>query len=260
MESYGRIETFNPFTLQGKKILVTGASSGIGRQCVIDCSRMGATVILLARNEERLQETFSHLYGSDHQIIVADLTAFDTIPSMVETIVSRVGKVDGLVNCAGISTTLPLKLMTTTKLDEFFRTNVYSAVELSKEVSKKKNMNEGGSIVFLSSVMGVVGESGKSLYSMTKGALLSAARSLACEFAKRRIRFNCISPGAILTPINENLPHMTDPEKRQILEGKHLFGLGRPEDVAYACIYLLSDASKWVTGQNLIVDGGYTVR
>lgn len=260
MKSEGVMEMFNPFTLTGKKIIVTGASSGIGRECAVDFSRMGATVILLARNEERLTQTFLCLDGSGHQVIVADLTDFNIIPSVVEEIVDKVGKVDGLVNCAGISTTLPLKLMTATKLDEFFRTNVYSAIELSKEVSKKKNMNEGGSIVFLSSVMGVVGESGKSLYSMTKGALLSAARSLACEFAKRRIRFNCISPGAILTPINENLPHMTDPEKRQILEGKHLFGLGRPEDVAYACIYLLSDASKWVTGQNLIVDGGYTVR
>ena len=259
-ESEGMTEAFNPFTLSGKKIIVTGASSGIGRQCAIDFSRMGATVILLARNEERLKETFSYLYGSDHQIIVADLTVFDAIPSVVEGIVGKIGKIDGLVNCAGISITLPLKLMTTTKLDDFFRTNVYSAVELSKEVSKKKNMNEGGSIVFLSSVMGVVGESGKSLYSMTKGALLSAARSLACEFAKRRIRFNCVSPGAILTPINEHLPHMTDPEKRQLLEEKHLLGLGSPEDVAYACVYLLSDASKWVTGQNLIVDGGYTVR
>lgn len=260
MKSEGVMEMFNPFTLTGKKIIVTGASSGIGRECAVDFSRMGATVILLARNEERLTQTFLCLDGSGHQVIVADLTDFNIIPSVVEEIVDKVGKVDGLVNCAGISTTLPLKLMTATKLDEFFRTNVYSAIELSKEVSKKKNMNEGGSIVFLSSVMGVVGESGKSLYSMTKGALLSAARSLACEFAKRRIRFNCISPGAILTPINENLPHMTDPEKRQLLEEKHLFGLGRPEDVAYACIYLLSDASKWVTGQNLIVDGGYTVR
>lgn len=254
------METFNPFTLTGKKIVVTGASSGIGRQCAIDFSKMGATVILLARNEERLAETFSRLEGFGHQVIVVDLTDFDTLPSLAESIGEKVGKVDGLVNCAGISTTLPLKLITPAKLDEFFRTNVYSAIELSKEISKKKHMNDGGSIVFLSSVMGVVGESGKSLYSMTKGALLSAARSLACEFAKRRIRFNCISPGAILTPINENLPHMTDPEKRKLLEEKHLFGLGSPGDVAYACIYLLSDASKWVTGQNLIVDGGYTVR
>lgn len=254
------METFNPFTLTGKKIVVTGASSGIGRQCAIDFSKMGATVILLARNEERLAETFSRLEGSGHQVIVADLTDFDTLPSLAESIGEKVGKVDGLVNCAGISTTLPLKLITPAKLDEFFRTNVYSAIELSKEISKKKHMNDGGSIVFLSSVMGVVGESGKSLYSMTKGALLSAARSLACEFAKRRIRFNCISPGAILTPINENLPHMTDPEKRKLLEEKHLFGLGSPEDVAYACIYLLSDASKWVTGQNVVVDGGYTAK
>lgn len=119
---------------------------------------------------------------------------------------------------------------------------------------------EGGSIVFFSSIMGCVGESGKSLYGMTKGALISAVRSLACEYARRNIRFNSVSPGAILTPINADLPHMADPDLRRQLEDKHLLGLGRTEDVSNACIYLLSDASRWVTGQNLIVDGGYTVR
>lgn len=108
--------------------------------------------------------------------------------------------------------------------------------------------------------MGCVGESGKSLYSMTKGALISATRSLACEFAKRQIRVNCVSPGAILTPINENLPHMADPELRKRLEEKHLLGLGKTSDISYACIYLLSDAARWVTGHNLVVDGGYTAR
>ena len=106
----------------------------------------------------------------------------------------------------------------------------------------------------------MVGENGKSLYSMTKGALLSAVRSLACEYARRKIRFNAISPGAILTSINQDLPHIKNPEARAALEDKHLLGLGKTTDIANACVYLLSDASRWVTGQNLVVDGGYTAR
>ncbi len=250
----------NPFSLEGKKILITGASSGIGKQCAIDFSRMGATVIMIARNENRLKQTFSELSGEGHIIISADLTNFNAIPELVESIANSTGKIDGLVNCAGISTTLPLKLISVEKLDEFFRTNVYSTIELTRHVTKAKYMNSGASVIFFSSVMGCVGESGKSLYSMTKGALISATRSLACEFAKRQIRVNCVSPGAILTPINENLPHMADPELRKRLEEKHLLGLGKTSDISYACIYLLSDAARWVTGHNLVVDGGYTAR
>ena len=240
--------------------MVTGASSGIGRQCAIDFSRMGATVVLIARNKERLYETFTSLEGDGHKLISADMTDFDAMPQLVESVVAEIGKVDGLVNCAGISATLPLKFMPAEKLDEFFRTNVYSAIEMTREVTKVKCMNPGGSVIFFSSIMGCVGESGKSLYSMTKGALIAATRSLACEYARRQIRINCISPGAILTPINEKLPHMADPEQRKILEDKHPLGLGQTSDISAACIYLLSDASRWMTGQNLIVDGGYTAR
>lgn len=254
------METFNPFSLVGKKIIVTGASSGIGRQCAVDFSRMGATVILIARSSERLAQTLTEMSGSGHFMISADLTDFNGVANIVKLINESIGKVDGLVNCAGISTTLPLKLMSVEKLDEFFKTNVYSAIELTREVTKLKHMNNSGSVIFFSSIMGCVGENGKSLYSMTKGALIAATRSLACEFAKRQIRVNCVSPGAILTPINEKLPHMADPEQRKLLENKHLLGLGKTSDVSSACIYLLSDASRWLTGQNLIVDGGYTSR
>ena len=253
--------TFNPFTLSEKTILITGASSGIGRQCAIDCSQMGARVVLIGRNEERLAETRRQMTGNGHVVMSFDLTDFDRIGMLVADIVVRCGPLHGILHCAGISTTLPLKLMSTEQLDRFFRNNVYSAIELTREVCKIRHMRkEGGSIVFFSSIMGCVGESGKSLYGMTKGALISAVRSLACEYARRNIRFNSVSPGAILTPINADLPHMADPDLRRQLEDKHLLGLGRTEDVSNACIYLLSDASRWVTGQNLIVDGGYTVR
>ena len=252
---------YNPFSLDGKTVIVTGASSGIGRQCAIECSRVGAKVVLIGRNEGRLNETYSTLQGDGHIVKVCDLTDFEILPKVVSDIVAECGPIDGVINAAGISTTLPLKLMGAEKLDEFFKNNVYSAILLSREVCKLKNVSkDGASIVFFSSIMGCVGESGKSLYSMTKGALVSAVHSLAAEFAKRKIRFNAISPGAILTPINANLPHMSDPELRRQLEEKHLLGLGTTADIAYASIYLLSDAARWVTGTNMIVDGGYIAR
>lgn len=253
--------SFNPFSLSGKTIVVSGASSGIGKQCAVDCSRMGARVVLLARNEQRLKETCGQMVGDGHLSFCLDLTDFSLVEKTVKIIVDEVGPVDGLINCAGISTTISLKLTRVHTMDDFFRTNVYSAIVLSKFFCKKGNVNKtGASIIFLSSIMGVVGEKAKSLYSMTKGALLSAARSLACEYADRNIRFNCISPGVVLTPINQNLPHITNPTLRNELEAKHLLGLGEASDVSNACLFLISDASRWITGQNLIVDGGYTVR
>ena len=252
---------YNPFTLEGKTILVTGASSGIGRQCAIDCSKMGAKVVLIARNEERLHETLSSMEGDGHLLVSHDLTDFDSLPALVKDIVGKVGPLDGALHCAGISNTEPLKLVDVNRLEDFFRTNVFSVIQLAREICKLKNVNkDGASIVFFSSVMGVVGESCKSTYSFTKGSLISGMRSLAVEYAKKKIRFNCVSPGVIETPINANQAYMKDLELRALFEDKHLLGIGQCTDVSNACIYLLSDASRWVTGQNLIVDGGYTVR
>ena len=189
------------------------------------------------------------------------MTNFEVIPETVKQIVDKVGPLDGVLHCAGISKTEPLKLIGVDRLEEFFRANVFGAIILTKEICKLKNVNkDGASIVLFASVMGVVGESCKSNYSMTKGALISGARSLAVEYSKKNIRVNCISPGIIETPINANQNYMKDPVLREQFEAKHLLGIGRTSDISNACIYLLSDASRWVTGQNLIVDGGYTVR
>ena len=153
-------------------------------------------------------------------------------------------------------------MVTDELLDQFFRTNVYSAINLSKEVTRMGNYykEHGCSIIFFASIMGLCGEKCKTMYSATKGALIAASRSMACELAKNKVRVNVVSPGAIETPINAKLPHMADPELRKELEDKHLLGLGECSDISNACIYLLSDAAKWVTGQNIIVDGGYTAR
>ena len=252
---------FNPFSLENKTVLITGASSGIGRQCAIDCSKMGAKVVLVARNEERLNETLSKMDGEGHLISSFDLTNFAEIPNLVKKVVDAIGPLDGALHCAGISNTEPLKLYDVERLEEFFKANVFGAIMLTKEICKMKNISKnGGSIVFFASVMGVVGESCKSAYSLTKGALISGVRSLAAEYGKKNIRMNCVSPGVIETPINANQNYMKDPVLRAQFEAKHLLGLGQCSDISNACIYLLSDASRWVTGHNLIVDGGFTVR
>lgn len=254
---------YNPFSLENKVIIVTGASSGIGAQCAIDCSKMGARVVLVARNEERLKQTLEQCEEpSRHMILPLDLSSSDGLKESIKDVVAKVGKINGVVNCAGMSSVTPLKLVTDELLDQFFRTNVYSAINLSKEVTRISNYDKehGCSIIFFASIMGLCGEKCKTMYSATKGALIAAARSMACELAKNKVRVNVVSPGAIETPINAKLPHMADPELRKELEDKHLLGLGECSDIANACIYLLSDAAKWVTGQNIVVDGGYTCK
>ena len=253
---------FNPFSLVGKNIVISGAASGIARQCAISCSKMGARLILLDLNEEGLKETMTMVERvEEHYMGVVNLTDRERIRFVISEGVAKVGKIHGLLNCAGISTTLPLNSVKEDTLDKFFKVNVYTGYYLTQEVCRHINLSdEGASIVFFSSVAGSFGEAGKSVYSMTKGALKSVAKSLAVELSRKKVRVNSISPGVIVTPINQNLPHITDPEKRAALESQHLLGLGKTTDIANACIYLLSDASRWVTGINLFVDGGYTAR
>lgn len=253
---------FNPFSLEGKNIIISGAASGIARQCAISCSKMGARLVLLDLNEEGLRETMTMVERpEEHFTAVVNLTERNRVKEVVAEGVAKVGKVSGLLNCAGISTTLPINAVKEETLDKFFKVNVYTGYYLTQEVCRRANLSDGGaSIVFFSSVAGSYGEAGKSVYGMTKGALKAVTKSLAVELSRKNVRVNAVSPGVVVTPINQNLPHIADPEKRAALEASHLLGLGRTTDIANACIYLLSDAARWVTGINLFVDGGFTVR
>lgn len=253
---------FNPFSLEGKNIIISGAASGIARQCAISCSKMGARLVLLDLNEEGLRETMTMVERpEEHFTAVVNLTERNWVKEVVAEGVAKVGKVSGLLNCAGISTTLPINAVKEETLDKFFKVNVYTGYYLTQEVCRRANLSDGGaSIVFFSSVAGSYGEAGKSVYGMTKGALKAVTKSLAVELARKNVRVNAVSPGVVVTPINQNLPHIADPEKRAALEALHLLGLGQTTDIANACIYLLSDAARWVTGINLFVDGGFTVR
>ena len=251
-----------PFLLSGKTILVTGASSGIGQMTAIACSYAGARVILLARNPERLNETLIQLKDPEkHLVLVVDLLDTEVLEDQVRQIVEKTGKISGLVNAAGISTTLPLKMSSPLKLIDYFNSNVVTAVNLSRIISKPACFSpEGGSIILFSSVMGMVGEVGKTIYSITKGALIAASKSMALELAPRKIRVNAVSPGVVVTPMSQNAVYSQDQESLDRITALHPLGLGQPEDIANACVFLLSDASRWVTGTNLVIDGGYTAR
>ena len=251
---------FNPFTLKEKTIIVTGASSGIGRQCAIDCSKMGAKIILIARNQERLEETLGSLDNNDHQVYSYDLTQIDGIKDLVNEIVSSNGKINGLIHAAGIEITKPIKLLEPCDFEMIYRTNNLSGFELMRQLSSIKSMNKGGSIIFISSITAIIGRSGVAAYAASKGAMISATKSFALELAKRQIRVNCISPGTILTPMMQNYINDLDEISRQKRVDGFPLGLGETTDISNACIYLLSDASRWITGQNIIIDGGYTIK
>lgn len=254
--------SLSAFSLKGKVILVTGASSGIGRACALMIAEAGADVILMARNLERLEEVVKLLPSATRfQVISADLSSTSLPEESLKVAVSVLGKIDGLIHAAGISNTLPLRLIDSEKLSLFYQTNITAAVLLTKWISKPSNHGDNGcSVIWLSSVMGIVGESGKSMYSISKGALIAGAKSLAIELASKKIRVNCISPGVVVTPMTDSAVYSQSTESRERVTSLHPLGLGNVNDIAYACIFLVSDASRWITGTNLVIDGGYTAK
>ena len=252
---------YNPFSLSGKKIIITGASSGIGRQCAIDCSKMGATVILVARNEKRLKETQKEMQQSErHSYYSIDLGQPDRIKELVETIVITHGKLDGFIHAAGIEKTLPVKLLSIDDYETLFRVNTLSAFEFIRCFSNKKFFNDNGRIVLLSSITSIIGRGGVAAYAASKGAMVSAVRSMALELARKGICINCVSPGTILTPMMQDfLSTLSEEDYKKRIDGFPL-GLGEVTDVSQLCFFLLSNASRWITGQNIVIDGGYTSR
>ena len=247
---------YNPFSLTNKTILVTGASSGIGKATAIECSKMGAKVIITARNEEKLKETLSLLEGDGHQMIIADLSNTDEIDNLV----SQLPEINGLVNNAGKTITLPCNFITEEKLADIVSVNMTAPILLFSKLLKKKKLIKGSSVVFTSSINGIkTGSVGSSVYCATKGALSGFVKTAAIEYATKQIRVNCVCPGMI----NTNILEFGVVTEEQLVEDAKKYPLGRygkPEEVAWAMIYLLSDASSFVTGSNLVIDGGYTIQ
>ncbi|ACL75571.1 SDR family NAD(P)-dependent oxidoreductase [Ruminiclostridium cellulolyticum] len=248
----------NPIDLSGKNILVTGASSGIGKGIAIYLSKVGANIIMAARNEEKLKETYNELEPGNHSYYLIDLNNLDEIEGMIDNICSDGRKLNGIVHSAGISSTIPIQYIKLDNLKSIMSINFYSFIELVKHFSKRKYNDNGGSIVAISSISSKVGARGLAAYCASKGALDSSIRPIALELAAKNIRINSIAPGMIKSQIYDGLIELvnnnnfeTDLKKRQIM------GLGKPEDVASAAAFLLSDASKFITGTSIIVDGGY---
>ncbi len=245
----------NPFSLEGKTVLVTGASSGIGQATAIACSCLGANVVVTGRNAERLQATVGQLQKQPAAQIEAELTNYDE----VENLVASLPPLDGAVLCAGNSTTLPLQFGTREKFDEMFDVNFFAPVELMRLMYKKKKLQKGASVVLIASIGGTHSfMPGNGIYGASKAALNSVMKYAAREYASRKVRVNSICPGMVDTP----LIHRGTITEEQLAEDAKRYPLGRygqPEDIANAAVYLLSDASSWVTGHDLVIDGGFSI-
>lgn len=248
-------ETFNPFSLEGKTILATGASSGIGRATAIACSKMGASMIITGRNEARLNETYMLLSGSENKSIIADLSTPEGRISLLEA----TDKIDGIVHCAGVSGHKVFQFLKESEISEMFEINFNTPMLLSRDFIKKKKLNKGGSIVFITSTSGIISSYiGGCLYSSTKGALNGLIKGMALELASKNIRVNSVMPSMVSTPIM-NGGQLTDEQFEEDKKRYPLKRYGYPEEVAYAVIYLLSDASAWTTGTNMLMDGGRSI-
>lgn len=247
--------SYNPFSLQGKTILVTGASSGIGQETAIQCSKMGAKVIITARNEERLKETLLMMSGDGNKMVVSDLTN----QTDLDNLITNVDTLNGLVLCAGKPKTLPFQFCTRENFDDVFNINFYAPVELLRLLVKKKKLVKESSVVFVSSIGGVraYGAS-NAIYGASKSAIDSVMKTSARELAAKKIRVNSVNPGMVET----KLIHVGVISEEQLENDKKTYPLqryGNPIDIALGIVYLLSDASSWVTGHPLVIDGGKTI-
>lgn len=245
-----------PFHLTGKTILITGASSGIGRQIAVTCSRMGAQLVLTGRNSARLAETQAALEGTGHRAIAADLLN----DAKTKTLVEQLPALDGVVHCAGLVHSFPIKFLDTEKIEETLQLNFVSVARLTAFISRQKKMNRNASVVFMSSISGQYPHIGGSMYGASKAALETFAKVVALEFSGMGIRANCISPAMVKTPMYDKAQQDMSKEIMDEHVAKYPLGVGQPEDVAYAAVYLLSDAARWISGINLILDGGYLLQ
>lgn len=246
----------NPFSVEGKTILITGAASGIGKAAALQCAEMGAKVVLLDLNGEGLNSTKAELPEGSAETYALNLTDYDVLCEVV----SKFPKLDGVASNAGIFYSMMARLSDKKDMEKIFQINTFSHISLVQQLMEQKKLNKGASIVFTSSMSGVFcGAVGGSLYGATKSALAGYAKALAIELAPRGIRVNTIHPGMVNTPLIHSAAlsqDVLDEDKKNYLLGRY----GEPEEIAYSIVYLLSDATKWVTGTQLLIDGGFSVK
>lgn len=247
---------YNPYSLEGKTILITGASSGIGKSAAIECSKMGANVIITARNGTKLSQLMNELEGNSHRMVLCDLSNEADIDKMVE----ELPEVQGLINNAGYTKILPVQFINTEAINDIFQVNTVAPMLLLQKLLKKKKIKKGASIVFTSSLAGLgCCTVGNSMYSATKGAISAFIRCVALELAPKNIRVNAVCPAMVDTGILSS-GTITEEQLAIELNNYPLRRFGNPTDIALAMVYLLSDAASWVTGDNLVIDGGLTLK
>lgn len=244
----------NPFSLEGKTVLITGSSSNIGKKIAIRCADMGATIVVAARDEERMKSTVAEMQGEGHQYYSVDLSSAESIASLVEVLPA----LDGVVLCAARFDSTPVKNIKRYLVQDMFNTNTFANFDLVQKLLKQKKIEKGGSIVFISSVASMRPYKGNSLYSATKGAINSFSKVLATELGAKKIRVNCVHPGIVRRDEGVKEGALTVEQQRAEME-KFPLGMGETDDIAYASVYLLSDVAKWITGIDLIVDGGQSL-
>lgn len=245
----------NIFSLQNKTIVVTGASSGIGKQIAITLSELGASIIAVGRNKKRLQETFDLLNGKSHKIVSLDLTD----EFKVKTFVSELSLVDGVIFAAGVAEFLPIKFINTEKILHILNINLISVINMTQILLRGKKINKHGSLVYISSISAKLGVPGTALYAASKSGLNAFVKVVASESAKLKIRANIICPGVVLTPMSEKSISILSKEEFYGEIDNYPLGFGEPIDVAGLVAYLSSDISKWMTGSEIIIDGGNTL-
>jgi len=245
-------ESFNPFSLKGKKILVTGASSGIGRETAIICSKMGADVVATGRNEERLLKTLSELDGISNLVISADITNQEDI----DRLVSDCPPLDGIVHCVGVGDRTLLKMVREKDIERVMKANFDAPVLLQRALLKKKKVQPQASVVFIASRAPFAPAPGNGIYAASKGALLAYAKVLGLELASQKIRVNCVCPAMVWTDLVRRDAEINGVDYSQVEQSYPLKRFGRPEDVAHLVVYLLSDASEWMTGSSIDITGG----
>ncbi len=246
--------------VKGRRYLVTGAASGIGRATALLLSEMGAKVLLVDINEDRLRQVQSKCQN-EAEILILDLTDYKAIKPAIKDKVFSFGKLHGFVHCAGLPYIAPIKVVSAEKTEMLYKLNTYAAIELAKVCSSKQiYAGENGSFVLISSVYGLVGSAANVGYAMSKGAIVAITKSMAMELVSSGIRVNCVAPGFIKTPMANKVDSMMDETYNDRLNSLHPMGLGETEDIANAILFLFSDMSKWITGAVLNVDGGFTAQ